>query len=150
MVTVENIDNYISDNILHSESWDELDTDKKQKALNNAIRTLKEYIPSIFASDEVSLFDVAEQVLFVIRKDDNMMKAEMGLKGMGVDGITMSYDNISPIAPSLMTKYGLTVETLASARRRRVGSYAVSKHDTFRSWGCGCGTYSCKDRHFHF
>lgn len=135
MVTLEIVNSFITDNILHSEGWDELADSHKQKALNNALMTLKQFIPEALTAED-PLFDVAEQVMFVIRKDDGMAKAEIGLKGMGVDGISMNYGDITPIAPALITKYGLTASDLSTAkRRRRVGSYIVSKHDTFRTWG---------------
>lgn len=123
------VQDYIDQNIFHSDPWDELSSEQKGKAVNNASMILKTYHPQLFA-DEIPVHDLADQVLWILKKDDTVQRAEMGVTSMSVEGMSVSFDQKErPIAPSILIRYNLE----ESGRRRRCGSYFAPRIDTSRT-----------------
>lgn len=106
-VNVTDADTYFANNVLHSKPWDSADTTTKNKALTNAENILYRYY-----SDNYSITDstkkqlpkeaIYEQALWMLRQDEAIQKAEMGVLGIGVEGINLQFrgkaDYIAPEA----------------------------------------------------
>lgn len=140
MLTQVEVGQYISDNVLHSKLWDSSDETVKQKAVNQAQHTLFRYLPDVYKEGEViPVEDVAEQVLWLLKMDDSMQRAEMGTLMITVDGVQIQLKDMDrTISPKLLTYLGIS-----DIRRKRVGSYAVDySTDTYRM-----GIESRTDRH---
>lgn len=128
MVQIETVEEFIEKNIFHSEIWDELSNVQKEKAMNNASMILTSHHPQIFQKT-IPIIDLVDQILWILKKDDTMQRAEMGVASLSVEGLSVSFDQKErPIAPSIVARYNLE----ANGRKRRVGSYGVSRHDTSR------------------
>lgn len=123
------VQEFIDQNIFHSEVWDELLEQQKEKAVNNASLILKTHLPQLFA-EEIPVHDLVDQVLWILKKDDTMQRAEMGVTSMSVEGLSVSFDQKErPIAPSIVARYNLE----ANGRRRRAVPYVITRHDTSRT-----------------
>lgn len=124
MFTQVEVANYIDENILHSEVYDRANDKQKTKAFNQAVNTLSEHIKP----DELTLKDVAEQVIFLFKLDSTIQRAELGVTYVMVDGVQITMtDADRTLAPSIMNRH-----RIISTRKRRVGSYATPLHTTFR------------------
>lgn len=69
------VNEFISDNILHSAVWDSAEEVQKKKAVNQAERMLKRFFPKIY-TDEVPVEHLAEQSLWILKIDDMFQRAE--------------------------------------------------------------------------
>lgn len=128
MEQLATVQEFIEQNIFHSEVWDELSDQQKKKAVNNASLILKTHLPQLFA-DNIPTHDLVDQVLWILKKDDTMQRAEMGITSLSVEGMSVSFDQKDrPIAPSIVARYNLE----SNGRRRRVAPYVVSRQDTSR------------------
>lgn len=122
MFDKEEVYDYIDENILHSDPYDEADDKKKSKAVNQAVNTLEDHV------DDVTLQDVAEQVVFLFKIDSSLQRAELGVNFFTVDGVQMTIQNKDrTLAPSIMKRHEIT-----NTASRRVGSYAMGLYHTFR------------------
>lgn len=121
MATVAEVTQYITENVLHSKLFDSATPEIKQKAINQASHTLFKYMADVYKSVELlPVDDVAEQVLWLLKMDDSMQRAEMGAMMITVDGIQIQLRDMDrTISPKLMALYGKT-----SIRKGRVGAYA--------------------------
>lgn len=120
---LEQVTLYIEENILHSKLFDSASTSQKNKAVNQAINTLLRYLPAVYKSREtLPVEDVAEQVLWLLKLDDTMQRADMGATMITVDGIqVMLKDMDRTITPAILNLYGIR-----DTRKRRVGNYSDS------------------------
>ncbi|APT46580.1 hypothetical protein [Bacillus safensis] len=139
MLTQVEVGQYIDENVLHSKLWDTSEESVKQKAVNQAQHTLFRYLPDVYKVGEViPVEDVAEQVLWLLKMDDSMQRAEMGTLMITVDGIQIQLKEMDrTISPKILNFYGIS-----SIRRKKVGSYAVPISDTYRA-----GIEAKTDRH---
>ena len=129
MEQLETIQNFIDNNIFQSELWDTLTDPLKQKLINNASIILKSHLPQLF-ENEIPTHDLVDQMLWILKQDDTMQRAEMGVTSLSVEGMSVSFDGKDrPIAPSIVARYNL--ET--NGRRRRAVPYSVSRQDTSRA-----------------
>ncbi|MCS1350318.1 hypothetical protein [Mechercharimyces sp. CAU 1602] len=96
---------YFDVEVLHSDAWDEVDDTKRQKALNNAERILYRYYSSSYDIDDednrMPVEAVYEQALWMLRKDDAIQKAELGVLQVSVEGVSVltkgaGTDDIAP------------------------------------------------------
>jgi hypothetical protein len=118
---LEQVTQYIQENILHSKLFDTATPEQRNKAVNQAINTLLRYLPDVYKDVEsLPVEDVAEQVLWLLKIDDSIQRAEMGATMITVDGIQIQISQMDrTIAPSILNLYGYK-----DTRRRRVGSYS--------------------------
>jgi len=121
MITVSEITQFIAENVLHSKLYDSANENIKQKAVNQAISTLVRYMSDVYKDREsLPIEDVSEQVLWLLKMDDSMQRAEMGATMITVDGIQLQLKDMDrTISPKLLALYGKD-----SIRKRKVGSYA--------------------------
>lgn len=123
------VNEFISDNILHSAVWDSAEEVQKKKAVNQAERMLKRFFPKTYI-DEVPIEHLAEQSLWILKIDDMFQRAEMGATYISVDGISM---NISTkdrsVCPFIMEELNLSE---GWNTRRKIGRYSKSIFDTNR------------------
>lgn len=114
---------YVEENILHSKLFDNATPSQKNKAVNQAMNTLLRYLPAVYKSREsLPVEDVAEQVLWLLKMDDTMQRAEMGTTMISVDGMQVMVKEMDrTIAPAIMNLYGIR-----DTRRRKVGNYSDS------------------------
>jgi len=129
MVTVDEITLYVDENIVHSKLYDSATPEIRNKAVNQSINTLYRYMADTFISKEsIAVEDVTEQVIWLLRIDDSMQRAEMGTTSINIDGMQIQMSQMDrTIAPNLLKLYGVS-----DIRRRKVGSYVSAKQDTFR------------------
>lgn len=120
MITLQDVTQFITDNVLHSKLYDSATPQIQQKAVNQAINTLDKYLSDVYKDREmIPVDDVAEQVLWLLKMDDSMQRAEMGTLMISVDGMQIQLKDMDrTIAPNLLTLYGKS-----SVRKRKIGSY---------------------------
>jgi DNA integrity scanning protein DisA with diadenylate cyclase activity len=122
MPTVAEVTQYIADNVLHSKLYDSATPEVQQKAVNQAINTLVKYMSDVYKDVEsLPIDELAEQVLWLLKMDDSMQRAEMGALMITVDGIQIQLKEMDrTISPKLLALHGKT-----SLRQRKVGSYSI-------------------------
>lgn len=129
MATVETVTEYVDENVYHSKLYDSASDAQRAKAINQAKITLCRYMPKVYDSmDAVPMADLVDQVLWLLRIDDSLQRAEMGTTSIDIDGMSIKMNEMDrTIAPSILKIHGVT-----DVRKRRVGSYATPLHDTYR------------------
>ena len=129
MNRVQEVDSFIRDNILHSAVWDSAEEVQRIKAVNHAERTLTRYFPNIYA-DEVPVEHLAHQVIWILKIDDGIQRAELGATYISVDGISITYTQKDrSLCPFIMEELHLSE---GWNLRRKVGSYSTSLRDSYR------------------
>lgn len=124
MSTVSEVTEYVDLNILHSTLFDNATAKDREKAVNQATITLQEQLNQ----EDVGLRDIAEQTVYLFKLDNTIQRAELGVESVSIDGISISLADIDrTLAPTIKNRYGIS-----TTRKRRVGSYALPVHDTFR------------------
>ena len=121
MVILQEVDYFISENILHSEVWDTSDGTKRNKAVNQATRTLMRLFPKVYTDPTTIPFEhLAEQSIWIMKIDDSFQRAELGVTFLMVDGISMNIsDKDRSVAPFI-----LEVNKVSNGFNKRiVGSY---------------------------
>lgn len=120
---LEQVTLYIEENILHSKVFDIATPVQKNKAVNQAVNTLLRYLPAVYKDREaLPVEDVSEQVLWLLKLDDMMLRAEMGASMITVDGVQVQIREMDrTIAPAILNMYGIR-----DTRRRKVGNYSDS------------------------
>jgi hypothetical protein len=107
-VTLADANTYFGTYVLHSDAWDEATDSVKQKALNQAEKDLYEVFTDYDINDpEKQLPNEAiyEQALWLLRIDDALQKAEMGVKNLTVEGVSISMSSAPPrIGPRVRQK----------------------------------------------
>jgi hypothetical protein len=107
-VTVADAKTYFDTYVLHSDAWDEADVTKQTKALNQAEKDLYEVFTDYNIDDPTKQLPkeaVYEQALWLLRIDDALQKAEMGVKNLTVEGISISMSYAPPrIGPRVRQK----------------------------------------------
>ncbi|MGE6629606.1 hypothetical protein [Bacillus sp. NPDC077027] len=126
---VEAVTAFMNENVLHSKLYDQSDDVTKLKVVNQASNTLVKYMPDVYSSvEEIPLDELSEQVLWLLKMDDSMQRAEMGAIMITVDGVTIQLRDMDrTISPKILSLHGRT-----STRKRKVASYAVPLQDTNR------------------
>jgi len=126
---VEAVTAYINENVLHSKLYDQSDDVTKLKVVNQASNTLVKYLPDVYNSvEEIPLDELSEQVLWLLKMDDSMQRAEMGAIMITVDGVTIQLRDMDrTISPKILSLHGRT-----STRKRKVASYSIPLQDTSR------------------
>lgn len=107
MPSLTDAQQYFDTYVLHSEAWDEADDTMRIKALNQAERDLYEYFADDFDAETNPLPDEAiyEQALWLLRIDEALQKAEMGVTNLTVEGISISMYSAPPkISPKALQK----------------------------------------------
>lgn len=123
------VNEFISDNILHSAVWDSAGELQRKKAVNQSERMLKRFFPKIY-TDEVPIEHLAEQSLWILKIDDMFQRAEMGVTSISVDGVSMSISaKDRSVCPFIMEELKLS-EGWNS--KRKVARYSTSIFDTNR------------------
>lgn len=129
MANVQTVNTFIEENILHSGAWDSATESQKTKAVNQAERTLKRLFPKVYPM-EVPVEHLAEQSVWILKIDDMLQRAEMGVTYIQIDGVAMNISNKDrSICPFLLQELNLS-EGWNS--RRRKGTYSTSLQDSFR------------------
>jgi hypothetical protein len=126
MIEVSLVEDYIRDNILYTEKWDEVYMEKKQVVVNNAEAILLRELPHHFNDKKPVPIDViAEQCIHILEFDDSHRRAEMGVSYFMASGLYVSFDksyNDRSIAKTILFRYP----------RRRSGRSVVNREDTYR------------------
>lgn len=129
MNRVQEVDSFIRDNILHSGVWDSAEEVQRTKAVNQAERTLKRYFPRVYAN-VVPVEHLAHQVIWLLKIDDTIQRAELGATYISVDGISITYSQKDrSLCPFIMEELHLSE---GWNLRRKVGSYSTSLFDSYR------------------
>lgn len=119
---------YIKSHMFYTEKWDEIDEQTKQVVINNSQAILYRELPHHFSDIKPIPIDVmAEQCLHLLEFDDSHRRAEMGVSYFMASGLYLSFDKNfkdRSIAKTILHRYP----------RRKAGSYAYSRSDTFRRY----------------
>ena len=132
MVTQFNlVSQYIEDTVIQSFVWDNSDIKLRKKAVRRAELTLRSILGDIFGTDEIPVEILGEQAVWILKLDDTIERAELGMKNVWVDGtmITVS-DKDNSICPLVFKMLGIPVTN--KGKRRRVGGYQPYVKDTGR------------------
>lgn len=128
MVTVEQVTQFVDENVLQSELYDTATETVRNKAVKNAERSLRRSLTVYRDKDTLPVEDVAEQAIWLLKMDDTMQRAELGATSISMSGVSISFnDKDRSVAPAVLSKYGLR-----TAKRPKVGSYVVPNRDTYR------------------
>jgi hypothetical protein len=107
-VTLAEAQAYFDSYVLHSEAWDEATTTQQTKALNQAEKDLYEVFTDYDINDVTKQLPneaIFEQALWLLRIDDALQQAEMGVRSVSVEGISISISSPPPrIAPKARIK----------------------------------------------
>ena len=129
MDRVQEVNDFITENVLHSEVWDSATDIQRGKAVKQTERTLKRLFPKKY-KENIPVEHLAEQCLWILKIDDMIQRAEMGATYITVEGITISYTQKDrSICPFIMEELNLSEGFNA---RRKVGSYSTSLFDSNR------------------
>lgn len=124
VITQEEATMFIDEHILHSEVFDNATEKQKKKAFNQSLMTLPDFIKE----ENITVRDVAEQMVFLFKLDATIQRADLGVTFITVDGVQMTInDRERVLAPSIMRRHNIN-----TTKPMRVGSYHNSLHDTFR------------------
>ena len=132
MVTQFNlVSQYIEVTVIQSFVWDNSDIKLRKKAVRRAELTLRSILGDIFGTDEIPVEILGEQAVWILKLDDTIERAELGMKNVWVDGtmITVS-DKDNSICPLVFKMLGIPVTN--KGKRRRVGGYQPYVKDTGR------------------
>lgn len=91
-LTLEQAEKYFDEYILHSDAWDEADTKRRQKSLNNAERVLYRYYSEYDehdANNRLPWEAVCEQALWMLRMNSAVLQAEQGVMQVSADGVSV-------------------------------------------------------------
>lgn len=119
--------NFIDRNILHSELWDNCSIDNREKAVNNAIHSirviLKRWIPE---TSEIPVEIIAHQTLWLLQIDDTFRRADMGITYIQMAGVMVTIkEKDRSISPIVLDILGISPDPLTGGvPRRKVGSYS--------------------------
>jgi len=129
MIDVSLVEDYIRDNMLYTDKWDEVYMEKKQVVVNNAEAILYRELPHHFnaTTKPIPIDIIAEQCIHILEFDDSHRRAEMGVSYFMASGLYVSFDksyNDRSIAKTILFRYP----------RRRVGRSVVNREDTYRAY----------------
>ena len=129
MNKVQQVTEFISENILHSGVWDSASEVQRKKAVNQSERMLKRFFPKVYTS-EVPIEHLAEQSIWILKIDDMFQRADMGATYISVDGVSMNIKaKDRSVCPFLMEELNLSE---GWNLRRKVGRYSTSISDSNR------------------
>ena len=116
------VSQYIEDTVIQSFVWDNADIKIRKKAVRRAEITLRNILFDVFGTEEIPVEIVGEQAVWILKLDDTIERAELGMKNVWVDGtmITVS-DKDNSICPLIYKMLGIPVTK--TGKRRRVGNY---------------------------
>lgn len=106
MWTYEEAVTYFATEVLHNQAWVEATEDVRNRALKSAENELYETYRR-YKKDTNPLPNKAvfEQALWLLRKDDNVLRAELGVTNVNLAGaIQMTVSGNSPKISPLVTK----------------------------------------------
>lgn len=114
-ITVTDADQYFATHVLHNEEWATADPDRKQRALNNAknqlYRIYRNYNEETKPIPDAAIF---EQALWLLRLDEALLKAPMGVKQITVGNLQIAIEDTGRyVCPEAKRILG-----------RRIGRYA--------------------------
>lgn len=139
MVDYNSVLLFVNENIYHSKVWDNSTETLRKKAINQAERTLKRLLPTIYTADSsIPVEHIAEQTLWTMKIDDTFQRAELGATSLSVDGVSISVkDKDRTICPFILEVNGITPDSLTGGLpRRKVGRYGTGISDNFRIDSC--------------
>ena len=98
--------NYFENEVLHNDMWVEADEAMRKRALKNAenelYETFKRYKPS---TNPLPMKAIFEQALWLLRKDDTILKAEQGVTNVNLAGaVQMSISGNTPKVSPIVIK----------------------------------------------
>ena len=117
MITYEEASAYFETEVLHNTAWVEANEDTRKRALKAAENELYNEFPRYDREKRpVPAKAQFEQALWLLRKDDSILKAEMGVTNINLSGeFSMGLGGkVSKISPNAM-RY---------IRTKRVGRYS--------------------------
>lgn len=120
-ITLPDVEQYILENILHSDVWDKAEEIKKVKAMNNAKSTLLAHLAKYFpAEEDLSVSYVAHQAVWLLRIDDTILRSELGISYIQMSGVMVNIkDKDNSVAPFVLASLGLKTRKVASYESER-------------------------------
>lgn len=139
LLMLDTVKDFMDEHMLHTRLWDMLDDKGKTKAINNATRILKTYLSKYYPND-IPVEHLAEQIMWMLRIDDSIQRAKLGVTYIQVDGISMNIANVdTTICPFIKGALQLSEDEANPTKvvKRKVYRYSFDNRDTFRG-GCTC------------
>jgi hypothetical protein len=103
MASIEEVSDYITNNILDSSAWDKAIQPMQEKAVATAERNLSLWYPSTSLTVDV----VAGQAIWELQGLDPALKLQkQGVKSVGSDGESITYRSRDKIAPDVREVLG--------------------------------------------
>ena len=124
--TLSAVNEYISNNIFHSSTWDSLQSADQLKAVGNYIDVLTTRLKDYFPDEQsIPVNVLANQTVWFVRIDDTFLRAEMGVTYIQMSGVMVNIkDKDRSISPYVLDYLGITPDALTGGlSRRKVGQY---------------------------
>lgn len=129
------VSKYVNNYVLQSYIWDNSDVKVRTKAINRAKLTINTLLADVFINREIPIHILGEQAMWVMKLDDTIERAELGMKNVWVDGTMITVNERDNSICPLVYKL-LGISTTAKGTRRKTGSYNHPVGGTGR-WGAG-------------
>lgn len=124
---------YINTHVIQSHVWDNADHKLRTKAVNRAVTMLTQILFAGQNVDPLPVELIAEQAVWLLKIDDSIERAEMGMKNIWVDGTMLTItEKDNSICPTVYKLLGIPVTK--NGKPRKVGSYHTHAGDIYR-WG---------------
>lgn len=122
---------YVNTHLFNTGEWEQATEQQRTKAINQAGRTLLNVLGDFYKMG-IPVEHIAEQSNWIVRVDNMVSKAEMGVTSISIDGMSVSLakrDN--SICPFVLDSFGLPSDW-ATCRKRKVGRYQTTLFDSNR------------------
>ncbi len=133
MDLVQQVHEFIDENIIHTEAWDSAEEKQRSKAVNHAKRTLERLFPKAY-TEGVPVEHLAEQCVWLLKLDEMIQKSEMGVTYFSIDGINVTISaKDNSLCPFLLDYHNLGEGWNV---KRKVARYSTSLFDSNRKGWC--------------
>lgn len=133
MINFPAVAEYIEDTVVQAYVWDTAPIAVRKKSVNRAELILRNMLPDVFGDEEIPAPLLGEQAVWILKIDDTIERADLGMKNVWVDGTMITVtEKDNSICPTVFRLLGIPMTN--KGKRRRVGSYDHPVGGTGR-WG---------------
>lgn len=126
---------YVGAYLFNTEEWEQATEQQKQKAINQAGRTLLNTLGDFYKMG-IPVEHLAEQCNWIVRVDSMVAKAEMGVTSLSIDGMSVSLSQRNnSICPFVLDAFSLPSDWV-NLKKRKVGKYQTTLFDSHRKGWC--------------
>lgn len=126
---------YVDAYLFNTGEWEQTPEQQRKKAINQAVRTLLNTLGDFYKMG-IPVEHLAEQCNWIVRVDNMIAKAEMGVTSLSIDGMSVSLSNRNnSICPFVLDAFGLPSDWV-NQKKRKVGKYKTTLSDSNRNGWC--------------